>query len=568
MVRLDSNRKASRLGSSRRARYNVSYTKCIILLMAEVAAVKVNSSASGPNAAFSGKEKPIAVRLSNIIAAKAVADVIRTSLGPRGMDKMIRSAKGETLITNDGATILKHMSVLHPCSKMLVELAEAQDVEAGDGTTSVVVLAGSLLAAAEKLLERGIHPSVISDAFRLASREGAKILHSISTPIQISDKEILMRSAITSLSSKIVAPYGNLIANIAVDAVLRVLDPSKPETVDLRDIRVVRKVGGTIEDTELVNGLLLTQGVSLSAGGPNRCDKARIGVIQFQLSPPKTDMEGAIIINDYQQMDRVLQEERAYLLNLCKKIKKAGCNVLLIQKSILRDAVTELSLQYLSKLKIMVITDIERDEVEFLCNTLNCKPIADIESFTEDKLATAELVEEINKDGSKYVQITGIKNAGRTVSILCRGANQLVLDEAARSLHDALCVIRCLAKKAALICGGGAPEVELAIQLGKYANTLKGGYSIAVSAFADSLLVIPTILAENAGLKPVNIVTELRNWHAKGYVNHGVNVRRGTISDMREENVVQPLLVSTSALTLSSETVCMILKIDDIVGCR
>lgn len=533
-----------------------------------IAAPKVNSSASGPNAAFSGKEKPVAVRFSNIIAAKAVADVIRTSLGPRGMDKMIRSGKGETLITNDGATILKHMSVLHPCSKMLVELAEAQDVEAGDGTTSVVVLAGSLLSAAEKLLERGIHPSVISDAFRLAAREGVKILESISTPIALTDKEALMRSAITSLSSKVVAAYGQLIAGIAVDAVSRVMDPSKPESVDLRDIRVVKKVGGTIEDCELVNGLLLTQGVAMSAGGPSRCDKAKIGVIQFQLSPPKTDMEGAIVINDYQQMDRVLQEERAYLLNLCKKIKKAGCNVLLVQKSILRDAVTDLSLQYLAKLKIMVITEVERDEIEFICNALNCKPIADIDSFAEEKLATADLVEEINKDGAKYVQITGIKGAGKNVSILCRGANQLVLDEAARSLHDALCVIRCLAKKPALVCGGGAPEVELAMQLSKFAATLKGGHSLAVSAYADALLVIPTILAENAGLKPVKIVTELRNWHAKGQTNHGVNVRRGIVSDMKDENVLQPLLVSTSALTLASETVSMILKIDDIVGCR
>lgn len=518
--------------------------------------------------AFQGREKPVAVRLSNIIAAKSVADVIRTSLGPRGMDKMIRTGKGETLITNDGATILKNMSVLHPCSRMLVELAEAQDVVAGDGTTSVVVIAGSLLAAAEKLLERGVHASIISDAFRLAAQESAKILKTMSLPVRLDDRETLLKSAITSLSSKVVAPHGNLIAGIAVDAVLRVLDCTNPTGVDLRDVRVVKKVGGTIEDTQLVDGLLLTQGVSTGAGGPSRVEKAKIGLIQFCLSPPKTDMEGTIIINDYQQMDRVLAEERSYLLNLCKRIKKTGCNVLLIQKSILRDAVSELALQYLAKLKILVVTDIERDEIEFISKTIGCRPMAGIDSFMEEKLATVELVEEVHQDGAKYVHISGIKNQGRTVSILCRGANALVLDEAARSLHDALCVIRCLAKEPALICGGGAPEVEMTIRLQKFATTLSGAASLAVEAFAESLLAIPTILAENAGLAPVQIVTLLRNWHANGHINHGINVRKGIVSDMMEENVLQPLLVSTSAISLAAETVGMILKIDDIVATR
>lgn len=538
--------------------------------MVEAGGAVAVPSASGPNAgAFAGKEKPAAVRSSNIVAAKAVADVIRTSLGPRGMDKMIRTGKGETLITNDGATILKHMSVLHPCSKMLVELAEAQDVEAGDGTTSVVVIAGSLLAAAEKLLERGIHPSAISDAFRLASLESVRILTAMAAPITLDNRPVLLKSALTSLSSKVVAPYGTLIAGIAVDAVLRLVEnPAQPKPVDLANIRVVRKVGGTIEDTQLVDGLLLTQSFAHSASGPTRMEKARIGVIQFHLSPPKTDMEGVIIINDYQQMDRVLQEERAYLLSLCKRVKKAGCNVLLVQKSILRDAVTDLSLQYLAKLKIAVITDIERDEIEFICETLGCHPIADIENFSEEKLATAELAEEINRDGAKYVHISGIKNQGKTVSILCRGANQLVLDEAARSLHDALCVIRCLVKKPALICGGGAPEVEVAVQLSKFASTVPGSASLAIDAFAEALLAIPTILAENAGLPPVNVVTELRNWHARGSPDYGINVRKGMVSDMKEENVLQPLLVSTSAIELAAETVSMILKIDDIVACR
>lgn len=541
--------------------------------MVEAATPGVVGSGSGASTTqtqtqFSGKEKPVAVRLSNIIAAKAVADVIRTSLGPRGMDKMIRTAKGETIITNDGATILKHMSVLHPCSKMLVELAEAQDVVAGDGTTSVVVIAGSLLAAAERLLERGVHPSTISDAFKLASEEAVKILEEVSLPVRLEDRDVLLKSASTSLSSKVVAPYGGLIAGIAVDAVLRVIDANNRQSVDLRDIRVVKKVGGTIEDTELVDGLLLTQPVAAGAGGPTRMEKARIGLIQFQLSPPKTDMEGTIVISDYQQMDRVLQEERAYLLNLCKRIKKTGCNVLLVQKSILRDAVSELALQYLAKLKIVVVNNIERDEVEFIAKTLNCRPVADIEAFAEDKLGGADLVEEVHRDGAKYIHISGIKGQGQTASILCRGANELVLEEAARSLHDALCVVRCLAKKPALICGGGAPEVQMALRLSRHATTLTGAAALATDAFAEALLAIPTILAENAGLQPVQVVTELRNWHAKGQRHYGINVRKGSVSDMTEENVLQPLLVSASAVSLAAETVSMILKIDDIVACR
>ena len=304
-------------------------------------------------------------------------------------------------------------------------------------------------------------------------------------------------------------------------------------------------------------------------------------------------MDNQIVVNDYRQMDKILKEERQYLLDMCKKIKKAGCNVLLIQKSILRDAVTDLSLHFLSKLKIMTIKDVERDEVEFICKTTGCKPIADIESFTEDKLGYAELIEEVSNDGAKYVKVTGVKtvvaspaptsasaisttSAGqpidgsrnKTVSIVVRGANHLVLEEAERSIHDALCVIRCLVKNRALIAGGGAPEIEVSQKLSAMAKTLRGMESYCFQAFAEALEVIPITLAENAGLDPIRIVTELRNRHALGEVTAGINVRRGTIINILEENVVQPLLVSTSAIQLASECVRMILKIDDIVQAR
>lgn len=283
-------------------------------------------------------------------------------------------------------------------------------------------------------------------------------------------------------------------------------------------------------------------------------------------------MENQIVVNDYRQMDKILKEERQYLLNMVKKIQKAKCNVLLIQKSILRDAVNDLSLHFLSRLKILAVKDIERDEVEFLCKSLGCKPIANIDSFTEDKLGTADVVEEIQSSGARYVKVTGIKSSAvtsQTVSIVARGANNLILDEAERSLHDALCVIRCLVKKRALIAGGGAPEIEVANRLSMKARELSGTEAICWKAFADAMEVIPTTLAENAGLNSIKVVTELRHRHAQGERNAGVSIRSGGVKDnITDENVLQPLLVSTSAIELAAETVKMILRIDDIALSR
>ncbi|PIO24623.1 hypothetical protein AB205_0023340, partial [Aquarana catesbeiana] len=386
----------------------------------------------------------------------------------------IQDGKGDVTITNDGATILKQMQVLHPAAKMLVELSKAQDIEAGDGTTSVVVIAGSLLDACAK---------------------------------------------------------------------------------------------GTIDDCELVEGLVLTQ--KLSNTGVSRVEKAKIGLIQFCLSAPKTDMDNQIVVSDYAQMDRVLREERNYILNLVKQIKKAGCNVLLIQKSILRDALSDLALHFLNKMKIMVVKDIEREDIEFICKTVGTRPIAHIDQFTADMMASAELAEEVSLNGSgKLVKITGCANPGKTVTIVVRGSNKLVIEEAERSIHDALCVIRCLVKKRALIAGGGAPEIELSLHLNEYARTLSGMESYCIRAFADALEVIPFTLAENAGLNPISTVTELRNRHAQGEKTAGINVRKGGISNILEELVVQPLLVSISSLTLATETVRSILKIDDVVNTR
>jgi T-complex protein 1 subunit delta len=318
----------------------------------------------------------------------------------------------------------------------------------------------------------------------------------------------------------------------------------------------------------MIEGLVLDQRVSKQANGPTRVEDARIGLIQFQLSPPKTDLENNVVVNDYAAMDRILKEERNYILRMVKKIKASGCNVLLIQKSILRDAVTDLSLHYLAKAKIMVVQNIEREEIEFISKSLGCLPISHVDHMKPEKLGSAGLVETVRVGKGHVVKITDVANPGYTASVLLRGSNKLVLDEAERSLHDALCVVRCLMQKRALIAGGGAPEMELSLRLGAWAKTLTGMDSYCVRAFAEALEVIPYTLAENAGLDPIHMVTELRNLHARGHKYHGINVRKNTISDMMEENVVQPLLVSTSALGLATECQMMLMKIDDIVPTR
>jgi len=521
---------------------------------------------------FTTEEKPKDVRHNNILAAKTLSDIIRTSLGPKGMDKMIKDSKGKVIITNDGATIVNHLQVLHPTAKMLVETSKAQDIAAGDGTTSVVVLAGALLGQAQVLLDKNISPTVIADGFTEACNEAQKVVSDLEQTVELTNREALIQNCITSLSSKVVSNYSEILAPIAVDAVLKLVKNGEVyhDDVDLKDIRVSKKLGGTIEDTKLVDGIVFPDNkISKAAGGPSKIENPKIGLIQFCISHPKTDMDSTLQIQEYSQMDRVLKEERAYIVKMVKKIKATGCNVLLIQKSILRDAVNDLGLHFLAKAHILVIKDIEREDVEFICKTLNCKPIAHIDSFTADKLGSAAKCEEVTlSEGSKIVEITGVPNEAKTVSILCRGSNQLVLDETERSLHDALCVMRSIIKRKAMVPGGSAPETEIAVKLTDLANKTQGFKSYCLKAFAEALEVIPYTLAENAGLKPVEIVTELRNKHKNGEKSAGINVKKGIISNMFDEKVIQPSLVTISALKLATEVVRMILKIDDIVICR
>lgn len=403
----------------------------------------------------------------------------------------------------------------------------------------------------------------------MAAAQAEKVLTSIAIPVDLSQREQLIRAAQTSLASKVVSNSSEDLAPLAVDAVLSIIDPRTAVNVDLNNVRIVKALGGTIDETELVHGLVFTNRASHVAGAPVRIANAKIGLAQFCLSAPKTDIENQVVVSEYTQMDRILKEERRYILDICKKVQASGCNVLLVQKSILRDAVNDLSLHFLAKMKILVVRDVERDDVEFISKTLGCLPVASVESFTAEKLGSAELVEEVAVgQGQKVVKVTGVPNKGQTVSLLVRGSNKLLLDETDRSLHDALCVVRSLVKKRFLVAGGGAPEIEIALQLANWSKTLLGMHSVCVRAFADAMEVIPYTLAENAGMNPISIVTELRKQHALGNRTAGINVKKSVISDILEENVLQPLLVSTSAIALATETVRMILKVDDMVAVR
>eukprot|EP00917_Polyrhabdina_sp_WS-2016_P032733 GHVP01069773.1.p1 GENE.GHVP01069773.1~~GHVP01069773.1.p1 ORF type:complete len:539 (+),score=110.08 GHVP01069773.1:664-2280(+) len=521
----------------------------------------------GKKETISRNEKSADIRLANMQAAREVSDAIRTNLGPRAMDKMIEDSRGEVIISNDGATILKELNLKNPIARMLVDLSKSQDIEAGDGTTTVVVMAGALLEAAEQLYNKGIHPQRIAQAFRLAAQKAIEVLDKMALPVDLNDRQELIDAATTSLSSKIVAQNAAFFAPLAVDAVLKVTDLEHPEKINLSDIRIVRKMGGTLEDSELVEGIVLgDQHISRGSGGPTKMANAKIGLIQFCISPPKTDLQSQITLKDYQAMDRLRREERTIIAKMVKQIHATGCNVLLIQKSILRDAVTDLSLDFLAKAKIMVIKDIEREDIEFISRSTGATPVASLDQFTSENLGSASLVSEENLPvGGRVTRIIGVPNK-RAVSFLCRASNSYVLEELDRSFHDALCVVRSLVKHPAVVPGGGCPEMEVSQRLLEWSRTLPGVDQLSVRRYAEALQLIPSTLAENAGLNPVETVTELIAAHSKGQTYHGVNVKGGArVANMKEQRVLQPLLVTKSAINLATEVTMLILKIDDVL---
>jgi T-complex protein 1 subunit delta len=394
-----------------------------------------------------------------------------------------------------------------------------------------------------------------------------EVIDDMSIPVDLNDRESLIQNAITSLSSKVVSQNADILAPLAVDCVMKIINKETDHNADLKDIYVGKVVGGTVDDTEMVDGCILVgKKASTSANGPTRMENAKIGLIQFQLSAPKTDMESSVVVHEYTAMDRILKEEKKYIVKMIKQIVKAGCNVLLIQKSIMRDGVNDLALHFLAKKNILVVKDIERDTVDFISRTTGLVPVASIEQFTPEKLGNAKMV--VDDRACRSVRITGCEeqaDGNRTVSVLVRGSNKLIVDEAERSFHDALCVVRSLVKKRSLVPGGAAVETEIAQKLTVYSREIFGIDSYCVKAFAQALEIIPYTLAENAGLDPIKFTTELRNAHTKGKKNSGINVKKNKVSDMLDLKVVQPSLVSVSAITLATECVRMILKIDDIV---
>jgi len=420
------------------------------------------------------------------------------------------------------------------------------------------------------LIQKGIHPTAISDGFQVALKKAMEVIDDMSIEVSLDDEEQLIRNATTSLSSKVISHHSDQLAPMAVKAILQIIDKETATNVDLRNIHVAKKLGGTIDESELVDGLVFVdKKASHFAGGPTRIEGAKIGLIQFPLSAPKSDLESNVVVHDHAAIDRLLKEERKHILTLVKKVINSGANVLLLQKSVLREAVSDLALHFLAKKKIMVIKDIDRDQIDFISKTINATPVAHPDQLTKEKLGSADVCEEISAGGSqKIIKVTGCPNKGKTVSILLRGSNQLVIDEAERSLHDALCVVRALVKKRSLVPGGSCVEMEVSHQLTKHSREIFGSDSYVCRAYAESLELIPYTLSENAGLDPIVFVTELRNRHTAGDKYAGLNIKKNTIMNMNETEVLQPTLVSTSALTLATECVRMILKIDDIVLTR
>jgi T-complex protein 1 subunit delta len=405
----------------------------------------------------------------------------------------------------------------HPAAKMLVCISKSQDVEVGDGTTSVVVLSGSLLGSCLSLLEKGITPTKISDNFRFCLKKAQEILIRISLPIDIKNEQALNQAASTSLESKVISVQSHLLSPIAVKSVLRITDINSACDVNLKNIKIIKKIGGTIEQSELLEGVGFEYSIMKSFCGPTKINFAKIALIQFYISVPVTDTENVLILRNYSSMDRMIKEERQYITSLCRKIKASGCNVLLVQKSIIRDSISNLALQILAEMQIMVIKDIEREDLPFITNSFCCTPIVDIELMSEEKFGFADVVEEKIFGSEKIVHFKGIKRLScKTATVIIRGSNNLLLDEAERSFHDALCVIRSIVRRRFLVGGGGSTEIEISFALKQLSKSVTGIDCFCIIAFANSLEVIPYTLSENAGLEPIEIVSQLKkstfNW--------------------------------------------------------
>ncbi|MHA1267466.1 MAG: thermosome subunit beta [Candidatus Helarchaeota archaeon] len=499
---------------------------------------------------------------SNIMAAKVIAEAIRSALGPKGMDKMLVDSFGDVTITNDGATILKEIDVQHPAAKMLVEVAKTQDDEVGDGTTTSVILAGELLKNAEELIKEKIHPTVIVEGYIKATEKAIEVLDNIATDIGIDNKEVQKKAAITSMSSKVVGGSSEYLANIAVEAINMVKEQKDGVwEADLDNISIQKKQGESVEDTTLVKGLIIDKEV-VHSGMPKSVSNAKIALLETPLEIEKTEFDAKISITAVEQMQAFLAQEEQMLRDMVKKIKDSGANVVLCQKGI-----DDMVQHFLAKAGIMAVRRIKKSDIEKLSKATGAKIISNLEQLTSNDLGTAGLVEErrIGNDNMVFIEDCSDPKA---ISILIRGGTQMIVDEADRALHDALCVVRNLVNEPKAVIGGGAPEVEVAKGLRSFAESLSGREQLAVQAFAKAMEVIPRTLAENAGLDPIDILVELRSKHGAGLKDVGVDVIDGKVADLKEKAVWEPVIVKKQAIKSASEAAQMILRIDDVISSK
>ncbi|MEM3048514.1 MAG: thermosome subunit beta, partial [Candidatus Bathyarchaeia archaeon] len=498
---------------------------------------------------------------SNIMAAKIIAEVVKSTLGPRGMDKMLVDSLGDVTITNDGATILDEIDVQNPAAKMMVEVAKTQDDEVGDGTTTAVVMAGELLKGAEELIDNNIHVTTIVSGYKKAADEAAKILESISQPVSLDDRETLKKAAMTALHSKNVGGARDHLAEIAVDAVKQIIEQRGDRLVaDVDNVQLVKKIGKSVLDTQLIKGVIIDKEV-VHPGMPKSIKNPKIALLNCPLEVEKTEFSAEIRISDPEQMKAFLDEEANILRGMVEKVKAAGANVLLCQKGI-----DDVAQHFLAKEGIMAVRRIKESDMEKLARATGAKIVTNIEGLTEKELGTAGLAEERRLGEDRMVFIEDCKNP-RAVSILIRAGLERSVDEAERALKDALHVIADLVSKNRIVPGGGAAEVEVGKRLREYGSTIGGREQLAIEKFAEAVESIPKYLAENAGLDPVDIMVALRAAHteAKGF-SVGVDVYSGKTKDMLAAGVIEPIRVKEQAIKSAMEAASMILRIDDVIA--
>lgn len=497
---------------------------------------------------------------NNIAAAKLISEVVRSSLGPRGMDKMLVDGLGDVTITNDGATILKEIDVQHPAAKMMVEISKATDNEVGDGTSSVVVLAGALIEKAEELITKDVHPTIIVDGYRKSALKSIEIFNHLAQKIDPGNKSELIRVARTSMQTKLVSKDSDELSGVVVNAALEVSEPNKSAyIIDIDDVKVEKKAGGSLRDTKLIKGIVLDKEV-VHGGMPKRIEKAKIALINSALEIEKTEFDAKININSPDQMKMFLEEENKMLKNMVDKIISSGANVAICQKGI-----DDIAQHYLAKSNVLSVRRVKESDMTKLSRATGARIVNNLEDLGSKDLGSADLVEERKVETDKWVFIEGCKHP-KAVTILIRGGSQRVVDEAERSIHDALMVTKDVMEKPLIVAGGGSPESYVAGKLREWSSTLSGREQLAADKFAESLEVIPLALAENAGMDPIDTLTELRSKQTKGSKWSGIDARGGKVVDMSKQDIVEPLSVKEQIIKSATEVASMILRIDDVIA--